>query len=252
MRKETNPARIKAIEILKKNGILVPFDDSVELYHGRARSLDNQAQADWKVEANFDNSGNNTGNYNVNKISALSTGNYGVARHFANARTRKGQIAEVHRIVSSDPDALIFDNTVKIWKLEEDAQKEIIGAFKVLTNSFTISQLNPVEFEDKDNYQVVLDFFKKDLNVNHKYFTEEELEDKYELFEKEHPDISYDLFFDIGSAVNTRFLIYQNPGDVIGCYINKHIPSITVNNEHIVINIILLNLISECKPNAIK
>ncbi len=236
MRKETNPARIKAIEILKKYGILVPFDDNVELYHGRARNIDDQSQTEWKVEANFDNGGNATGNYNLNKISALSTGNYGVARDFAHARTRKGQTAEVHRIVSSDSDALIFDNTVRIWKLEDDEQKEIIDAFKVLTNSFTISQLDPVEFEDRENYKVVMDFFKKDINTNHKFFTEEDLEEKYEIFKKENPNISYDLFYDIGSAVNTRFIIYQDPGDIIGCYINKVIPTILVNGEHIVIN----------------
>lgn len=124
-REQEDPRKIEAIERLESIGVFVPMS-SLELYHGRDPNGDKE---EWSVKTDFSNAGNNTGNQNVNKINALNTGDFNTARDFATERIvqkfhepwekeaiedrrriRLGEIPiEVHRIVSSDPNAIILN-----------------------------------------------------------------------------------------------------------------------------------------------
>ena len=68
-----------AIKVLMDLGLLVKFDDSLELYHGRV----GRSGEEWSVDPNFTNADNSTGNRNVNSISALNASDQETAEEFA-------------------------------------------------------------------------------------------------------------------------------------------------------------------------
>ena len=103
--KEVDANRGEAFKTLVDCGMFIPFN-SVDHFHGRT----NQNNESWSVDPHFNNSGNSTGNRNIQAVTALSTGDYTIATDFANARSkRSGGIPEVHKIVSTDEDALMFN-----------------------------------------------------------------------------------------------------------------------------------------------
>jgi len=144
-REHEDPRKIEAIENLERIGIFTPMSN-LELYHGRDPSGDKE---EWSVKSDFSNSGNNTGNWNINKISALNTGDFETARDFATERTlrkiRKDRAIDydqwsikkrefrrsieegeipigVHRIISSDPNAIIISSEYSKSEIERISQ----------------------------------------------------------------------------------------------------------------------------------
>ena len=135
--------RYKAIECLRQLGIFQKVSD-LELYHGRS----NTSGEEWQLKADFDNSGDNTGNANINKRPALNTGTRDVAERFSQARARRGGgKAEIHRIESEDPDAMIID--VSAFKKIKD--KEDIAAARTAFATLTPGAITgaPLPFEKR-------------------------------------------------------------------------------------------------------
>lgn len=95
----------EAAKKLKKTGTLIPVDGK-KFYHGRAKE-----GGQFAVDPFYDNTGNKTGNNNVNSgapVLHVATGE--TAREFAEARARhKGTVAEVVEIEIADQDASFFD-----------------------------------------------------------------------------------------------------------------------------------------------
>lgn len=124
---QDNPEKLKSINFLQEIGLLVPVSQ-LDLYHGRAKSSNETEE--WSVNPDFDNSGNITGNYNVNKISALNTDTYEVAQEFAEARTLfSSSTPEVKKIISSDPHAMIIDLS-SYYEIFQNTNKPITQKFR--------------------------------------------------------------------------------------------------------------------------
>ena len=117
----------KGAETLTQLGVLSKMKD-VDLFHGRA----GDGRGDWQVRADFNNSGNETGHHNINKIPALNTGSITTARDFAEARARRqgASVAEVHRIKSSNPDARIINPNFDWRSLSKFQRDDAVRAIR--------------------------------------------------------------------------------------------------------------------------
>ena len=95
----------RSAEKLKRTGVLVPAAGK-KFYHGRAHEGDRFA-----VDPFFNNSGNTTGNHNINKgETVLHIASHDTAKAFAEARARrKGSTAEIVEIEIPDQEASFFD-----------------------------------------------------------------------------------------------------------------------------------------------
>jgi len=205
--------RQKAIETLARLGV-VKYVKDMNLYHGRAGD-----GKDWEVVPNFNNAGNATGNSNINKVSGLYTGSIDTAQKFANARAYKPyQNAEVHKIVSNDEDAIVFDFLFDKKSLSEDEKKEYLDAMEILTK-FGLTAAKPLKYEYRQSWDIIIKKFKEYqqkyktsmLSNNHVEDIIEELkQDKniqkiFQLNGKELKKFVYGL---VGSY-NARFLLEQ-------------------------------------------
>ena len=183
-----------ALQTLIDAGILKKVSD-LELYHGRAGD-----GKPWHVEASFNNSGNATGNRNINQKPALNTSYQNVAVDFANARARKkGGQAEVHRIVSGDPDATIVDLSAHVSFEDNERAVQMMRA----TLPGNPLRWAPLSFKDRH----ALDNVKpKDLiNPEHGVMYDDDIEG---IAKK--TGLSEELVLKIGSAINTKALL-QDP-----------------------------------------
>ena len=153
--------KYRAIEELKDVGLFIPLasfvdnEDGLKVFHGRVRK-DGESGV-WQVDDRFDNSADNTGNRNLNKIPSLSTGAYQVAKAFAEARGwRKSDKQEVHEIISNDPEAVIIDGRFfdKLEKLPLERQQlvgRLVGKnLRVLTENLSFGRKVPVSFEERE------------------------------------------------------------------------------------------------------
>ncbi len=77
-----NMTRQQAIDELRRLGVLIPFDDNLKLYHGRAVKEDDD---EWKVEPQYQGAGYE----NIYRVPAFSTGSDKVAMGFAVKRARE-------------------------------------------------------------------------------------------------------------------------------------------------------------------
>ena len=106
------------INKLIKMGMLIPFDENIELYHGRARE---QGEAEWFVNPGFDNAGNNTNNGNIMGIPCLCVASKNIAEKYAHCRTAGGLFGEgsVHRIIPIQRGFYIFNENFNSQNLDE-------------------------------------------------------------------------------------------------------------------------------------
>ena len=190
--------KYQAISTLTKYGLLMKVSD-LELYHGR-----NGEDQNWKVEPGFDNSDNNTGHNNVNKISALNTSHLKTAREFAENRAYdEGGIPKVHRIMSDDPDASVFNMYFSFDNLDKNEQETIFSAIRKTLPGITAGA--PLDFAHRDTLKGISpNDFVKDDTTNLTY--EEDLVKNAEKF---HFDKDFNR--KIVSARNTSYLLRSQP-----------------------------------------
>lgn len=224
----------KAIKTLIDLGVLIKFDDSLKLYHGRAGKKGD----DWRVDPNFKNGGNSTGNRNINQIPALNVGEYSVAKAFAEERVfqerhyrkREDIEAQVHRIVA-DGEAYIISYS----RVSKENQPAVEKAIRTLMGS-RLSELAPVSWENRKFgwivYKVVLETTRKTGNS---FLKEEEIEGlatqlskpntiaslfgAEEEIELPSPSQIQSLVYKIASAFNARSLLASNLMQTIDRYI---------------------------------
>lgn len=97
--------RLKSVNMLINLGVLTRLLD-MELYHGRAARPGER----WRIDPEFTNGGNDSGNWNINMRPTLYTGTQDVACRFAKKRVlrRPSSKAEVHKVASLDMDAVVL------------------------------------------------------------------------------------------------------------------------------------------------
>ena len=137
-------AEFKARERLAEIGVFQKVSD-LDLYHGRT----GDGSGNWEVQPDFNNAGDNTGNLNINQKPALNTGSYETARDFSEARARrKGGVAEVHKIESADPDAMIIDLS-SFSRLTANERAEVDQLMQSISPTPIAGA--PLSFEDRDS-----------------------------------------------------------------------------------------------------
>lgn len=165
--------KYRALDTLKEVGLLITLSE-LETFHGRAGKADSAEE--WDVDPAFSNGGNDTGNRNVNSRPTLYTSDMQVAKEFAESRVYKSngsrQVdrrqftpadpddtaplteeyqAEIHEIVSTDPDAVVIRSWFEKSNLNADAWKKYIQAMKTLV--IPASEGSPLSFENRHKYE---------------------------------------------------------------------------------------------------
>ena len=135
-RHETDTVKMEAMNVLCEQGVFKRVAD-LQLYHGRS----NTDGKKFAVSTSYDNRLNPDGIPNVNRgISALSTTeDFSIAEEFAKVRAMRDRyrrnklnsVAEIHRIISNDPDAVILDWSATDRALVKE-QTKVEGALKQL------------------------------------------------------------------------------------------------------------------------
>lgn len=236
---QEDPSKIEAREKLESIGLFIPMS-KLELYHGRDPNGDKE---EWSVRSDFSNSGNNTGNWNVNAIDALNTGDFATARDFAVERIlhklrersgldpfqfstkreeyrrqiRAGEIPiEIHRIISSDPNAIIISSEYSKSEQERISQAIIPLLPKILEGS-------PVDFKYRDTVPLFLETVNEDFNLKNKeYISQEEIPQileklKLRIQQSNNPQafIDEDFVKQVAGSINSRFLLRFSPVSLI-------------------------------------
>lgn len=237
-----------AIKTLIELGVLIKYDDSLKLYHGRAGVKGDN----WQVDPTYNNGGNATGNYNVNKVSALNVGDLHVAQSFATARGREaryrksaGDVEEqVHRIVANG-EAYIINS----GKIDPSAQEKCMQAMNVLLRG-GVSKYSAVAWEDRKYAWVVYKALsgyckgqvvsKEDLDYcveeftkpgNLDYFSDSVLSDderRKGVTKKEHIK---KLAYQIAGAINAKILLSCQPTRTVAKYVHGGEQKIDEFNE---------------------
>lgn len=171
-RHETDADRLEAMNVLCKHGVFKRVAD-LQLYHGRSNT-DGQKFA---VSTRYDNRFNPEGLPNLNHgVPALSTTtDPNIAKEFAEVRAKNDRyfrgktasVAEIHRIVSNDPDAVIFDDeamTAIAREGNEQKQAEVVAAFRRLALPASLEhapiQLHNAPDADGRRRRIPLDYEK--------------------------------------------------------------------------------------------
>jgi len=236
---QEDPSKIEAREKMESIGLFIPMG-KLELYHGRDPNEDKE---EWSVRSDFSNSGNNTGNWNVNAIDALNTSDFATARDFAVERIlhklrersgldpfqfstkreeyrrqiRAGEIPiEIHRIISSDPNAIIISSEYSKSEQERISQAIIPLLPKILEGS-------PVDFKYRDTVPLFLETINEDFNLKNKgYVSQEEIPQileklKLRIQQSNNPQafIDEDFVKQVAGSINSRFLLRFTPVSLI-------------------------------------
>lgn len=236
---QEDPSKIEAREKMESIGLFIPMG-KLELYHGRDPNGDKE---EWSVRSDFSNSGNNTGNWNVNAIDALNTGDFATARDFAVERIlhklrersgldpfqfstkreeyrrqiRAGEIPiEIHRIISSDPNAIIISSEYSKSEQERISQAIIPLLPEILEGS-------PVDFKYRDTVPLFLETINEDFNLKNKgYVSQEEIPQileklKLRIQQSNNPQafIDEDFVKQVAGSINSRFLLRFTPVSLI-------------------------------------
>lgn len=209
----------EAIEFLVRIGVLIPFKD-VKLYHGRTSRFDEPGK-EWVVDPRFNNAGNNTGNYNVNSISVLSTAEFDVAKDFADSRNAEAYLSrgekidpktsQVIRIASADPAAMIFNDEFKVENLPQTDRNKVYAALKALSTS-RLTELAPIRFEDRSDGVMVFEAIRAELvRSGAKIVTDQILSKVKKDLADNGKSVSDKVLEQIGGAMNSRWLILRYP-----------------------------------------
>ena len=239
--------RKQAIAKLVELGIAQYVND-LDLYHGRAATGEQ-----WKVDPNFENGGNKTGNHNVNGRDGLYACDKNTAIEFANARAKeKNSTPELYKIVSQNDDDIIID-LIALSKKPLSAEQQITFSKAMwVLNKPHITELTPIKFE----YQAAMDYVQKELTQHHSplhpetiFYSEQGIEDAIQNL-KRNQDIRMifgynvnkelsQLVYNLAESINTANCItnYDNFKSIIQLYIaNKNFDTTQDPNRNIYFN----------------
>ena len=157
----------KQFEVLVKLGILIPFDEKLHLYHGRARVLEVEGSKNWQVDQFFDNASNNTGNHNMHCLPVLYTCKLKQAELYAYKRAaqlfklknKSGDVdshfqPETFRILPLIDGKYFINGDFDLEKLNNEQIKIVKNALKIpqKENSVHASTMSQPTFFEKEYY----------------------------------------------------------------------------------------------------
>ncbi|MBR4270712.1 MAG: HD domain-containing protein [Clostridia bacterium] len=251
-----NMTREDAVAELRRLGLLIPFDDNLKLYHGRAAQED---EGEWKVDPNFNNAGDATGHININGVPALSAASLEVATTYAITRTKdknvdvdienedieqekakailRGEVLKnnqykllkpyhpkVYRIISSNSKANFIDAEfdISIHKSSVGDKRIYYAALKKLADISPTSVM-PVKYEEKSDADLIYTSLKRaQAKMKKDYLdvinTEVKALAKKLYFEKMGEEPREELFEDLVCVINTLGFLSHNPKDVLHVY----------------------------------
>lgn len=228
------------INRLVEIGLLIPFDEKLQLYHGRARDMRKEGAQEWIVDVFFDNSGTNTVNSgliktkNVNEIPALHVAGHEIADRFAFVRTRdKNYEAGIYdlsktdlykqetiRIVPFEKGKFFLNDKVKISELSREDKRimrEVLGISLSISAEYSTGFV-PLDIGQDFNYNIVHFEFEKykehflniykigDLINTKRFVTNEEVEN----YSKE-SGLDKEKCNEIAGIINAAKLLYNDP-----------------------------------------
>ncbi len=238
-------AKHKLIRELTRLKVLVPFDDNLKLFHGRA----NETNKKFHIKSYVDNSGNKLGHYNVNVIPGLHTSTYDIAKRYAEARKNQAYkkainvsvAPEVKRIVATSPNLMIF-NLCKIFNLDDilsslsavislpkETEEKLysdllpkkefdacLHIIKELTLCYTLPQISPTLFNNEEQIKItknLLKLAKQNYSKYNRYVVTDNDCDNYikklsPLTDKEEENIK-----NIAGAINVYYALAHS-GDI--------------------------------------
>lgn len=213
--------KYQAMQTLLDLGVCKKLSD-LELYHGRAGD-----GKKWQVDPSYNNAGNNTSNHNINKIPALNTSDYEIAKNFSEKRAfYNGGNSEVHRIISSDPDAMII--TSELSDLDDQDRKRALKAISTLSPS--VMKGAPITIRgDRRAFQkrseLISKLSPKDFVNDYGVMFEEDIQ-KIE----NKTGLDAELVTHIGSAISTKTLLEQGfLNRLCKTFVNSDETAISVN-----------------------
>ena len=161
-----------SLQVLIDLGFLIPLKN-LDLYHGRAREVGDTSE--WKVDPQFNNADNATGNQNIFAVSALSTTNYATAQEFAAARAVEwGGVPEVHQIVGKNGNELIVNYMFNIADLAESDFNRFVKALQGLVNQST-SAMAPTQLANRSTYIPVYQALNRKKKENNSLYLSNEM-----------------------------------------------------------------------------
>ena len=143
--------REEAISSLLQMGVLVNFDSSINLFHGRVNTKNNN----FAVKSNFNNAGSALGHNNNNSIPGLHASSFEVAKKYAEKRfvehmeknKEQGKV-EVHKIFPVQTGTMIF-NSQKLFDMEE-LKPYLENVFKISTEEIENIEKSILTQEEKE------------------------------------------------------------------------------------------------------
>lgn len=198
-----------SLQVLIDLGFLIPVSN-LTLYHGRARELGETDN--WKVNPQFNNAGNATGNQNIFAVSALSTASRAVAEEFAKARaTELGGVPEVHQIFAKNGTELIVNYNFDVSQLSAFDRTRYQKALLELTKQST-SAMAPTTLKHREVYiPVYKALVKKREEGKSIYISEQMIEDVVASLNVQGINATTQLVSEVAGALNARHLLINNP-----------------------------------------
>lgn len=198
-----------SLQVLIDLGFLIPLKN-LDLYHGRSREVGDTSE--WKVDPQFNNADNATGNQNIFAVSALSTTNYATAQEFAAARAVEwGGVPEVHQIVGKNGDELIVNYMFNIADLSESDFNRFVKALQGLVNQST-SAMAPTQLANRSTYIPVYQALNRKKKENNSlYLSNEMIEEVIAELVKQNIPVNRKQVIEVAGALNARLLLCLDP-----------------------------------------
>ena len=205
----------QAIKFLTEIGYFIRVSD-LDLYHGRVRAEGENGE--WQVDANFNNAGDTTGHGNINGIPALHTASKRVAETVANNRNRNSSITEVHKIVSSDENAIIYNQAFDITKLSEEDREKFFDSIVAISTFESSTELAPVKRTERKKSQIFLkeinDYLAK-TEVKFGLLSEVDIENIWKKLAESKDAYIYStdkqLLLNLAGSINVIYIMQEHP-----------------------------------------
>lgn len=213
-------SREDCIKYLTDIGMFINVN-GLELYHGRSRMSGEDTE--WQVRADFNNADNATGNRNVNSISTLYLADREIAARFADTRARQtGGTPEVHRIISSDNNAVVFNTSFSMLRFSSEERVKINLALKELSMYSSVTEYAPIKFEQREQASKIIGELKEiQKREDFDYFHNQDILDCIQSLLDGGSNVDSDTVYRLAESFNARKLMRINPRIAVDHFLSQ-------------------------------
>lgn len=223
----------KHLRFLVKIGMLIPFDERFQLYHGRMEASDENKP--WSIDVNFDNSENKTGNDNVMGISCLCTASKEIAQNYAVNRSLNGLNGKmsIYKVEPNLDGCYIFNEGFDFFKLNANDQHKLLDSLSSLQKGI-IKQVKTISGADINGmltFEIIKNLYEKKSIV-----TQKDLELLLDAVKMETPEIDFEVINNAVKMLNTRALFIEETVKLMSQYVfgrGKDRGFVKIGNEQI-------------------